>query len=360
MKAAVYHGLMQPLTIEQVEMDEVGDREVRVRTIGSGVCHSDYHYIDGRLPMGIPAVLGHEAAGIVEAVGPRVTYVKPGDHVIACGSAFCGECEQCLTGHANRCTNKPFRSLKDTAKLTFKGERLHASGSQISGFAEKLLLHENQLVKVPKEVPLDSAALVGCGVITGVGAVMNAAKVTPGSTVAVFGAGGIGLSAIQGAYISGARQIIAVDLVDSTLETAKEFGATHTVNAKNEDPVEAIRGLSNGGVDYSFEAIGLAKVAIQCLDSLGLGGTATIIGVIDPKDTIALGGRQLAGEKKLQSTTMGSNRFRVEMPKLIDLYLQGRLKLDEMISRRGELEEVNDMFDKLNKGEVARQVIMFE
>ena len=360
MKAAIMHGVHQPLTIEEVELDEPGEHEILVRTAASGVCHSDLHYIEDLLPMGLPAVLGHEAAGVVEGVGSRVTYVQPGDHIIACGSAFCGECRECLTGHPNRCTDKPFRTLEDPPRITLKGERVHNSLSNIASFAERMLLHERGVVKVRDDMPLDVASLVGCGVITGVGAVLNAAQVEPGSSVAVFGVGGVGLSAVQGAYLSGARQIIAVDLIDDKLATARELGATETVNASQEDPVEAVQRLSDGGVDYSFEAIGSTKVALQCVQSLGVGGTATIIGVIPTTETIALGGRMLSGEKTIRSTTMGSNKFRVDMPKLIDLYMQGRLKLDEMVSRRGPLEEVNDMFESMKKGEVARQVIIFE
>ena len=360
MKAAIFHGQHQPLTIEDTQIDDPGDHEVRVRTVASGVCHSDYHYIEGTLPMGIPAILGHEAAGVVEQVGAKVTHVQLGDHVIACGSAFCGECRQCLTGHANRCTQRPFRTMEDAPRVTLDGQRVHSSASNISSFAEEMLLTENGIVKIDKDIPLDAAALVGCGVITGVGAALNAAKVAPGSTVAVFGCGGIGLSAIQGAYIAGARQIIAVDLMEDKLKTAREFGATHIVNAGEVDPVEAIHELSGGGVDYSFEAIGVAKVVEQCVNALGIGGTATIIGVVPADHTIEIGGRMLFGEKKLQSTTMGSNRFRIEMPKLLDLYRQGRLKLDEMISLRGPLEDVNEMFERMTRGEVARQVIMFD
>ena len=354
------HAVHQPLTVEEIEIDEPREHEIVVRTVASGVCHSDLHYIEDKLPMNTPAILGHEAAGIVEAVGPKVTYVQPGDHVIACGSAFCGECKECLTGHPNRCVSKPFRSLEDPPRLTLKGERVHNSLSNIASFAETMLLSNRGVVKVRDDMPLDVASLVGCGVITGVGAVLNAAKVEPGSSVAVFGVGGVGLSAVQGAYISGARQIIAVDLFDSKLETARELGATDAVNASQEDPVEAIHRLSDGGVDYSFEAIGNARVVLQCVEALGLRRLATIIGVVPASETIALNGRSLAGEKAIRSTTMGSNRFRVDMPKLIDLYMQGRLKLDEMISRRGQLADLNDMFEALNKGEVARQVIVFE
>ena len=305
MKAAIMHGVHQPLTIEQVEIDEPGDREILVRTSASGVCHSDLHYLEDLMPMRTPAILGHEAAGVVEAVGSKVTYVQPGDHVIACGSAFCGECQECLTGHPNRCVDKPFRTFDDPPRITLNGERVHNSVSNIASFAEWMLLSERGVVKVRDDMPLDVASLVGCGVITGVGAVLNAAQVKPGSTVAVFGVGGVGLSAVQGAYLSGARQVIAVDLLEAKLGMAREFGATHGVNASEEDPVEAVRRLSGGGVDYSFEAIGNANVALQCVQSLGLGGTATIIGVIPASETIALGGRALAGEKSIQGNHDG-------------------------------------------------------
>ena len=250
MKAAIMHGVHQPLTIEQVEIDEPSDREILVRTSASGVCHSDLHYIEDLMPMRTPAILGHEAAGVVEAVGSKVTYVQPGDHVIACGSAFCGECQECLTGHPNRCVDKPFRTLDDPPRITLNGERVHNSVSNIASFAEWMLLSERGVVKMRDDMPLDVASLVGCGVITGVGAVLNAVQVKPGSSVAVFGVGGVGLSAVQGTYLSGARQIIAVDLLESKLGTAREFGATHGVNASEEDPVEAVRRLSGGVVDY--------------------------------------------------------------------------------------------------------------
>ena len=360
MKAAICHGVHQPQTIENVDIDEPREREVLVRTVASGVCHSDLHYVEGALPIGLPAILGHEAAGIVEKVGSQVTHVRPGDHVISCGSAFCGTCTQCLTGNPHRCENKPFRAPDDTPRLTWNGQRVHSSGSNISSYAERMLLQENSVVKVREDLPLDVGSLIGCGVITGVGAAINTAKVQPGSTVAVFGVGGVGLSVVQGAYIAGARQIIAVDLLDSKLELAKEFGATATVNASKEDAVERVKALSGGGVDYSFDAIGLPKVLLQAIDSLGVGGVATLVGIISADETIPLGGRQLTGEKRVQACSMGSNRFRVDMPRLIELYMQKRLKLDEMVSRRGELSEINDMFEAMKGGEVARQVILFE
>ncbi len=359
MKAAIFHGPNQPLTIEQVEVDAPRSREVLVRTVASGVCHSDLHFVDGYYQIPAPAILGHEAAGIVEAVGPDVDEFRPGDHVIACLSVFCGRCDYCLTGRTHLCSTRPARGKGEPPKLTWQGKPV-TQFANLSSYAEKMLVHENAIVKIRDDMPLDRAALIGCGVTTGVGAALNTAKVEPGSTVAVFGAGGVGLSVIQGARIAGARMIIAVDVFENKLATARELGATHSVDASSHDPVQAIREMTNGGVDYSFEAIGLKKVAEQCFDCIRPGGTATIIGMIPLGQKIELDGSVFLREKKIQGSSMGSNRFKVDMPKYIDFYLQGRLKLDEMITRRGKLEDVNDAFRAMKAGEVARTVLMFE
>ena len=359
MKAALFHGVHQPLVIEDVEIGEPMAREIIVRTVASGVCHSDLHFIEGLWPFPPPAVLGHEAAGIVEDVGDQVTYVKPGDHVIACLSVFCGHCEQCLTGHPNRCSNpETRRGRNDPPRLSQNGNPVNQF-INISSFAEKMLLHENAVVKIREDMPLESAALIGCGVMTGVGAALNTAKVEPGSTVAVFGAGGVGLAALQGARIAGARQIIAVDVVESKLATARELGATHSVDASSGDPVAKIREMTNGGVDYSFEAIGLKTAAAQAFECLNVGGTATVIGMIPIGEKVEIDAKLLLSERKLQGSIMGSNRFRVDMPRYIDFYLQGRLKLDEMITRKGRLDDVNEAFRAMKAGEVARTVLTF-
>src|SRR4030081_1370061 len=256
MKAAMFHGPHQPLTIEEVDIDKPMGREVLVRTVASGVCHSDLHFVDGYSPFPPPAILGHEAAGIVEAVGLQVSEFKPGDHVIACLSVFCGHCDYCLTGRTNLCSTRPVRAKDALPRLRWQGQAV-AQFANLSAYAEKMLVHTNAIVKARDDMPFDRAALIGCGVTTGVGAALNTARVEPGSMVAVFGCGGGGLSAIQGARIAGARMIIAVDIHDHKLETAYELGATHTVNSKTKDPVKEIQSLTNGGVDYSFEAIGL-------------------------------------------------------------------------------------------------------
>ena len=361
MKAAVFHGPKMPLSIEDVELDKPQDREVLIKTVASGVCHSDLHFVDGLYPYAAPAVLGHEAAGIVEEVGRQVTYVKPGDHVICCLSVFCGTCARCMSGHPNLCSNKEATQRKpgDKPRISQKGQPVNQF-LDISSYCEKMLLHENAVVKIREDLPLDRAALIGCGVTTGVGAVLNTAKIEPGSTVAVFGAGGVGLAAIQGARIAGARKIIAVDMFEGKLAMAKRLGATDTVDASSSDPVDEIRKMTDGaGVDYSFEAIGLKKVAEQAFLAIKPGGTATVIGMIPVGQKVELDGYMFLTERKLQGSNMGSNRFRIDMPKYIDFYLQGRLNLDDMISRRGKLEDVNEAFRAMKAGEVARTVLMF-
>jgi S-(hydroxymethyl)glutathione dehydrogenase/alcohol dehydrogenase len=361
MKAAVFHGPKLPLSIEDVELDKPQDREVLIKTVASGVCHSDLHFVDGFYPYPAPAVLGHEAAGIIEEVGRQVTYVKPGDHVICCLSVFCGYCAKCMSGHPNLCSNKQAtqRDPKDKPRISQKGKLVNQF-LDISSYCEKMLLHENAVVKIREDLPLDRAALIGCGVTTGVGAVLNTAKIEPGSTVAVFGAGGVGLAAIQGARIAGARKIIAVDKFEGKLAMAKRLGATDTVDASSSDPVDEIRKLTGGGVDYSFEAIGLKSAAEQAFNALKPGGTATVIGMIPVGQKVEIDGYMFLTERKLQGSSMGSNRFRIDMPNYIDFYMQGRLNLDDMISRRGKLEDVNDAFRAMKAGEVARTVLMFD
>jgi len=361
MKAAVFHGPREPLTIEEVEIDKPMAHEVVVRTVASGVCHSDVHYVDGLYPMAAPAILGHEGAGIVEAVGDQVTYVQPGDHVITCLSAFCGQCDNCLSGRPYICkgTSTLRRRNTDPPKYTWDGKPV-GQFAGLAAYAEQMLVHENAVVKIREDMPLDRAALIGCGVTTGVGAALNTAQVEPGSSVAVFGAGGVGISVIQGARIAGARMIIAVDTVEAKLAWAKEMGATHVVDASSHDPVQAIKSMTGGGVEYSFEAIGNKRAAEQAYESLDRGGTATIIGMIPMGQKIEIDGPSILQAKRLQGSTMGSNRFRKDMPRYVDFYMQGMLKLDEMITRRGHLEDVNEAFRAMKAGEVVRTVLTFD
>src|ERR1700753_246435 len=360
MKAAVFHAANQPLTIEDVEIDKPKRREGLLRTAYAGLCHSDLHFMEGLYPYPTPAVLGHEGAAVVEAVGEDVTYVKPGDHVITCLSVFCGECEYCTTGHTNLCDNTEVKLLPGVARrLKWKGEVLNQA-FQLSVFAEQMVVHEHAIVKINQEIPLDRAALVGCGVMTGVGAVFNTAKVEPGSTVAVLGCGGIGLSAVNGAALAGAARIIAVDTHSSKLEKGKEMGATDIVNASNVDPVAAIKDMTDGqGVPYSFEAIGLKTTAEQSFAMLRPGGVATLIGMIPFGTKIELHGADFLRDRKIQGTSMGGNRFRVDMPRLLELWRQGRLKLDTLVSGQVKLSEINEGFALLKTGAPVRNLINF-
>lgn len=360
MKAAVLVEANEPLSIENVEIEKPKRREVLLRTAFAGLCHSDLHFIEGLYSyFPLPVVLGHEAAAVVEAVGEDVTYVKPGDHVITCLSVFCGECPQCMTGHPNLCENTEVKLMPGAARrLRWKGAVLNQAFN-LSAFAEQMLVHEHAVVKIRDDIPLDRGALVGCGVMTGVGAVFHAAKVEPGSTVAVIGCGGIGLSAVNGAALAGASRIIAIDTVPSKLELAKKMGATDTINASNADPVEAVRDMTGGGVPYSFEAIGTKTTAEQSFAMLRPGGTATIIGMIPFGTKIELHGADFLRDRKIQGTSMGGNRFRVDMPRLLDLWEQGRLKLDHLISGRIKLAEINEGFARLKSGAPVRQLIDF-
>jgi len=360
MKAAVLEEVPGELVVDEVQIGSVGPREVLVQTVAAGICHSDLHFMEGKYPCPVPAVLGHESAGIVEAVGSEVSYLQPGDHVISCISGFCGTCGYCLSGRPNLCDKEGLAADPSGRPRLRRGDQSVYQFFDLSSFAEQLLVHENMLVKIRPDMPLDKAALIGCGVTTGVGAVMNTAKVRPGESVAVIGCGGIGLNAIQAASIVGAGRIIAVDRVPSKLQLAKEFGATDVVDASEVDPVMAVIELTGGGVDHAFEAIGLKVTAEQAFSMLRKGGTATVIGMVPLGEKLELDAFQLLLEKKLQGSNMGSNRFRVDMPQYIEWYLAGRLKLDELVSSVIPLAQINDGFAALKTGEVARQLISFE
>ena len=360
MKAAIQHAPRQPMTIENVAIEKPRRREVLVRTAAAGLCHSDLHFIEGAYPTPMPVVLGHEAAGVVEAVGEDVTYLKTGDHVISCLSVFCGHCEFCLSGHLSICQTPEVKMPPGVAKrLTWQGKHLNQF-LNLSAFAEQMVVHENALVKVRDDMPLDLAALIGCSVITGYGAVVHTAKIEPGCTVAVFGAGGIGLATINAAKIAGAGRIIAVDLDPFKLDLAKLFGATDVLNAAEGDTVKRLVDMTSGGVQYAFECIGLKQTAEQSFSALRSGGTATLIGMIPVGTKIELHGVDFLRERRIQGCMMGSNRFRTDMPRLIEFYLQGRLKLDEMVSARIQLEDINEGFAALKKGGIARNVIVFD
>ena len=361
MKAAVLYEPNTPLVIEEISTRKPKPREVLIRTAVSGLCHSDLHFIEGLYPHPLPMVLGHEASGIVEQVGDEVSYLQPGDHVITCLSVFCGTCENCTAGRPVICTNTDVKLPPGQAdRLQWqKSAQLH-TGMNLSAFAEQMLVHENAVVKIRKDMPLDRAALIGCSIITGFGAVSNTAKVAPGETVAVIGCGGVGMAAINGAYIAGAARIIAVDTNPVKLQLAAKLGATDLVNPNDGDPVEQIKALTGGGVHHALECLGLKKTAEQSFEMLAFGGTATIVGMVPFGEKIELHGFDFLRERRIQGLSMGSNRFRTDMPRLIELYLQGRLHLDDWISNKIKLTEINQGFDAMKAGKAVRTVIDFE
>lgn len=357
MKAAVLHQINQPLTIEELQVDNPGPREVLVRTAAAGVCHSDYHLMNGSYTTPLPSVMGHESAGIVEKVGEAVTYLQPGDHVISCMSMFCGSCSYCLTGKPYTCDN--LDEMARLGRLNKETQPVH-QGYNLGSFAEQMLLHEHALVKIRPDMPLDRAALIGCAVTTGTGAVLRTAKVEPGSTVAVIGCGGVGLSTINGASIAGAVRIIAIDINAAKLELAEQFGATDGINASEVDPVEAVIEMTQGGVDYSFEALGRKETCEQAFDMLRRSGTACVIGMVPEGQKIEIDAAKLIYDRKLIGSDMGSNRFRIDMPQLVEFYMQGRLNLDALISKRVPLEMVNEAYADMLTGTVARTVLTFD
>lgn len=360
MKAAVLREYNAPLEIEEIQIDKPGPYEVLTRTAASGICHSDLHVIEGGIPMPTPCVLGHEPAGIVEAVGSEVTDFKPGDHVIGCLNAWCGKCNYCLTGRPHLCMPPEMLARLDgSSRLTKDGDPIMQFA--LSSFAEQMLTHERSLVKIRDDMPLDRASLIGCGVTTGIGAALRTAKVEPGAVCAVIGCGGVGLSTLQGCRIAGASRIIAVDTMDWKLELARELGATDVINASNGDPVAQVQELTGGGVDYAFECIGLKPTIQQAVGMAAKGGAAVLVGVLAVTETVELSAADITlQEKRILGSFMGSNAFRRDMPQYVDYYLDGRLRLDEMISKRIPLEEINPAFDAMKAGEVARSVIVFD
>jgi S-(hydroxymethyl)glutathione dehydrogenase / alcohol dehydrogenase len=361
MKASVFYAPDQPLKIQEIDIDDPHGHEVLVRIIASGVCHSDLHIVEGKMPFPGPIILGHEPAGIVEKVGEHVTEFKPGDHVIARVTVYCGHCTMCLSGAPNQCINRVSTQRKpdERPRMMLGGKKITGLADG-AGFAEKMLVHEHALVTIDKSIPLDKASLIGCGVMTGAGAVFNTAKVQPATTVAVFGAGGIGLSAIQAARIAGARRIIAVDIAENKLAIARRLGATHTVDASSSDPVAEIRKLSDGGVDFSFEAVGTKQTAEAAIGCLAVRGTATLIGLLPAGQSIEFQPTfMISGERKVQGCLSGSTRWRIDAPRLVELYQQGRLNLDDMVTRHGRLEDLNEAFRAMKAGEVVRTILMF-
>jgi S-(hydroxymethyl)glutathione dehydrogenase/alcohol dehydrogenase len=362
MRAAVLRAHDVPLEIEEVRIDDPGPGEVRIETAASGICHSDLTVIEGGLPVPLPCVLGHEPAGVVEAVGAGVVDFAPGDHVIGCITSWCGVCKFCTSGRPYLClTQYAGRAPGAKARLSDGNGNPLTQLANLSSFAEKMLCPERSLVKIRDDMPLDRAALIGCGVTTGLGAALNTVDIPAGASVVIVGCGGVGLSALQGARIGGAGRIIAVDAQPWKFELARKFGATACVDAGDGDPVAAVHALTDGGADFVFECIGLVPTVQQAVAMTGRGGTTVLVGVVPITKTVQISAADLVlQEKKITGSYMGSNRFRFDMPKYVEFYLDGRLYLDEMISSRIPLDDVNSAFDKMRKGEAARQVIVFD
>ncbi|PAX09283.1 Zn-dependent alcohol dehydrogenase [Sphingomonas lenta] len=361
MKAAVLFEAKTPLQIEEVVVSKPAPREVLIRTVAVGVCRSDLHFVDGAWPHPVPTVPGHEAAGVVEAVGTDVVHVKPGDHVITFFTAFCGSCEFCISGRPSLCMDPSTRRPPTSApRLSLADSTPLHPFLNLSSFAEMMLVHENACVAITKDMPLDRAALLGCAVITGAGSVFNDSKVKPGETVAVIGAGGIGLAAVNAAKIAGAGKVIAIDPVPEKRALAEKLGATHTLDASDPDVGKRVLALTEGGVNYAIEAVGRPETAELAWTITRRGGTATILGMIAPGKSVSIPGPSFLSGKRLQGSLLGSTQFPIDMPRLCEMYLDGRLDLDTMVAERIALSDVNHALDNLRKGDTVRSMIVFE
>lgn len=360
MKAAICYEFGKPLVVEEVDIDTPQKGEVKVKLAATAICHSDIHDIRGELGGEVPFIGGHESAGYVDEVGEGVTSVKTGDTVVVSLLSSCGNCRYCRTGRPHMCS--AMWPLEKESRIRGKKGQYIRKSVRVGGFAEYVIVHESQLVKVPGDMPMDRAALLACGVITGFGAVVNRAKVEVLSSCVIIGTGGVGLNAVQGAAISGAYPIIAVDISDEKLKAAKEFGATHTVNSAKKDAVEAVRELTDGvGADYVFVTVGSVAAILQGVNMSGPRGMTVIVGLPKFTDTITLSPLFfIKDERVLTGSYMGTTNLQADIPRMIELYKAGILKLDELITGRYSLDQINEAIESVEKGEALRNVIMFE
>jgi len=359
MKAAVCYEFGQPLVVEEVTIDPPQKGEVKVKIAACAICHSDIHRIRGQWGGETPIVAGHEAAGIVSEVGAGVTHVGPGDPVVVALTRSCGRCFFCTIGRPFNCEGQV--ALDRESRLRNKAGVPLIQGLRTAGFAEYTVVDQSQVVKIPQDMPLDSACLLACGVITGVGAVINTVQVKAGSSVVVIGTGGVGLNSVQGAALAGAARIIAVDLLDSKLEAARLFGATHTINARDQDPLEAVLALTEGrGADYAVVTVGVSTAITQASRLIRKGGTAVVVGM-PPNDDVefTLNAHDLTYDRTIVGSSMGSTRLSVDVPRLVALYQQGRLKVDELITGRYPLQQINAAIESMERGAALRNVILF-
>lgn len=359
MKAALVREFGGGFVTENIALAAPIGREVLIDVKASGLCHTDLTMSRNNLGFEPPMLLGHEAAGVVVAVGPGVTELAVGDHVVGCLVQSCGSCEACLTGRTFQCGH-PEKTLHaaDEAPRVTAGDEAVAQAFGLGGFAQQALIHENQLVKVDERIPFAQAALLGCGVVTGAGAVINTANTQAGDSVVIIGVGGVGLNAINGALIAGATKIIAVDIADDKLEKAKKFGATHTINSSKVDPVAAVLEITGAGADSAFDFVGVPAVTQQGLDMVRPGGGLYCIGILDPAATIPLLTVGLIGaQKRIQGVYMGSTTPKHDIPLYADLYLQGRFNLDDLMSKEIALDEINEGYESLRDSSITRVVI---
>jgi S-(hydroxymethyl)glutathione dehydrogenase/alcohol dehydrogenase len=358
-KAAVCHGFGEPLVVEELELDSPRPDEVRVRVAACSICHSDVAYAAGAWGGRLPAVYGHEVAGVVEEVGAAVGDLRPGDHVVVTLVRSCGTCHVCRRGQPTLCP-AAFALDQRSPLHTAAGAEI-GQGLRVAGFAEEVLVHHSQAVAVPRELPLDRACLLACGVVTGYGAVVNTAELTAGDSVAVIGAGGVGLNCIQGAGLAGAGCIVAIDLVAGRLEAASAFGATHTIDPADDDVPRAVRSLTEGrGVDCALVAAGSTAAVELALGLVRRGGTVVIVGMPPSGAKLEIEPAGIAHDGlRILGTKLGSTRPAVDIPRLAGLYLDGRLRLDELISSRSPLAAINDALGSAARGEVLRALIAF-
>ncbi len=359
MKAAVCYAYDQPLTVEEIDIDPPKAGEVLVRVAACAICHSDVHQIRGDWSAALPLVAGHEASGVVVELGSGVTTVAVGDHVVMSLLRSCGRCFYCARGDLHLCEGD-FALQHETRLHNKRGEPIIQS-IKTAAFAEFAVVDQSQLVPIPKDMPLDSASLLACGVITGLGAVVNTARVRTGENVAVIGLGGVGLSAVQGAALSGAQPIIAMDLLEAKMRAALDFGATHAFNAADETLLARVQALTGGrGVDYAFVTVGSPRAVAQGISLVRNGGALVLVGIPDDKAVHPLLLAQTVWrEQRILGSSMGSTRLSVQVPQLVELYRQGRLKLDELISRRYPLEQINQAIADMEGGQALRNVIVF-
>jgi len=364
MKAAVMYENNKPLQVEEVTLDGPQSQEVLVKMVATGVCHTDLHFIKGEMPCAMPVVLGHEGAGIVEKVGPGVTTLQPGDHVVLMVAWSCGKCRYCVSGRPAMCPEWLGYNMMGT--LPSGTKRLHRGDQELnhffsqSSFAEYAVVHERTAIKVREDAPLDEVCLLGCGTTTGIGAVINTAGIRAGESIVIYGCGGVGLSAVIGANLAGAGKLIAVDTLNMKLEKAKELGADYVINASQEDPVQRVMEITGGGADYALECIGNVNVMAQAFASIHSGGKCVVVGMASLGSMMNIATFEFLLGKTITGSVQGDIRASIDVPQYVDLFMAGKLPIDKLISRYYGLDEINEAMEALEKGQVIRSIIRFQ